>query len=92
VPNLEGCAIFRENVTPHIPGERLYDGWLEDMRAVGLISTDLCHHCIWSNHRPTPIKAARRLAAAGLLLLEDSPSGPMVTRTWRGSNALSNIG
>lgn len=83
---LEGSAVFKGHASKHY--DDLYEGWRDDLQECGLLSSDLVHKCIWSSSGVTQIAAAKRLAEAGLVVLEDTHHGPMVTRTWRGSYAL----
>lgn len=56
-----------------------------DLNMLGLIPWSNSHSgraCIWLKDAPTPIDKAKRLRDAGWLFLEDSPRGPMVTRTY----------
>jgi len=88
---LVGVAIFKGKATKHITHNELYDGWLADMWGLHMADDPLVHCCIWRSNGTTPMAAAERLCAAGLVLIEDTPNGPMITRTWRGSHALAKF-
>jgi hypothetical protein len=53
------------------------------------LAGDLCHVCIGADL--SRLRLAKDLRLAGLVIVEDSPLGPMVTRTWTGSEALRAI-
>jgi hypothetical protein len=59
---------------------------LQEVRQLDLDSA--AHTCIWSKTGPIPLQPAKRLAMAGLIHLEDSNRGPMVTRTYKGTNLI----
>ena len=87
-----GSAVFRGDAWHHKDHSELYDDWWKDMHHINMLEFDRDGHlCVWSRDAERlerNMKAVRRLAEAGLVLLEDSPSGPMVTRTWRGTRAI----
>lgn len=59
-----------------------------DLHEVGL-GGELCHLCLGLDLKR--LSQAKDLRRAGLVTIENSPDGPMVTRTWRGSQTLKNI-
>lgn len=86
-PKIDGFQVFRGTRHHHI--DQPYKGWYRDMATViKAVTAEVLHECIWRRNAKTPIDEAKRLAGAGLIVLEDSPNGPMITRTWRGTRAL----
>lgn len=84
---IEGSSVFKGHGVPHQQFPDLYAQWWQDLIAVSLFG-ELVHSYIWRWDGSTPMVEAKRLSQAGLIVLEDSPQGPVVTRTWRGSFAI----
>lgn len=57
----------------------------EKMIAIGL-DGELAHICIGDSL--TALETAMDLRRAGMVGIEDSPNGPVIKRTWRGSETI----
>lgn len=61
-----------------------------DLHEIGLGNErELFHVCLGLDLRK--LATAKDLMRNGLVVVEDSPEGPMVTRTWRGTKTLSRV-